>query len=245
MLMQILDPSPQATLQGAPRTGLRDMGVPWSGPADPLSHAIANHLVGNVLSASAIEITFGPFAAHFLKKAEIALSGAEAAATINGMPVDFHRSLMVRKGDEIALGRPATGLRTYLAVAGGISAEMYLGSTSTYLPAGFGGHSGRALRRGDELEQGNEQEAIRTELRETPNAIRLPITHAFALRATAGPDANDRDTAIWSETYYVTQRASRIGIELAGKFPAFHSRSNLPSAAVFPGALQLPPQVRS
>ena len=51
MSVRILRAGLQTTIQALPRRGLRHMGVPQSGPADPLSMALANHLVGNPLLA--------------------------------------------------------------------------------------------------------------------------------------------------------------------------------------------------
>ena len=47
----------QSTIQAQPRSGQRHLGVPLCGPADPLSMALANRLVGNALLAPALEIT--------------------------------------------------------------------------------------------------------------------------------------------------------------------------------------------
>lgn len=240
--MEIVEPGPQATLQGAARTGLRGMGVPASGPADPLSHAIANHLVGNRPDAPALEITFGPFTARFGQNGRLALTGAEADAALNGCEIGFHETIAVKEGDELAIGRLATGLRTYLAMAGGFAADSYLGSTSTYLPAGFGGYSGRSLQQGDRLGQGGV--TARAGHRVTPAELRLRIGHGFALRASAGPDAPSALGPVWLEPFRSTHRASRIGIELDGPFPDIDSQANLPSAAVFPGTLQMTPQGR-
>ena len=41
------------------------------------------------------------------------------------------------------------GMRAYLAVGGGLDVGDYLGSSSTFMLGGFGGHDGRALRAGD------------------------------------------------------------------------------------------------
>ena len=46
-MLVVKKPGLQSTLQGAPRMGYRHLGVPYAGPADDLSMALANHLVGN------------------------------------------------------------------------------------------------------------------------------------------------------------------------------------------------------
>ena len=46
------------------------------------------------------------------------------------------------------------GLRTYVAVRGGIDVPVVLGSRSTFTLGGFGGHDGRTLVAGDRLPVG-------------------------------------------------------------------------------------------
>ncbi|CUS55668.1 Allophanate hydrolase 2 subunit 2 [hydrothermal vent metagenome] len=241
MTLRIMNAGPQATLQGNQRAGYRYSGIPSSGPADPVSHAIANHLVGNHASTTGIEITYGPFSVEFQASAAIALTGAVAPTSLNGRVVSFHETLFVKQGDFLEVGRPDHGLRTYLAISGGVVGDEFLGSESTYIPAGLGGFDGRALRSGDVVETSPRTKPRRET---TPETLQFPLGNSFALRASEGPDYTGDCTHLWTEQYKATRRASRIGIELDGAFPKIHSIANLPSAGIFPGALQLPPQGR-
>jgi hypothetical protein len=56
-------------------------------------------------------------------------------------------------GQELRIGavHPDSGVRGYLAVAGGIDVPSYLGSKSTFPSGKFGGYQGRYLRPGDSL----------------------------------------------------------------------------------------------
>ena len=236
-----MNAGPQATLQGNQRAGYRYSGIPSSGPADPVSHAIANHLVGNHASTTGIEITYGPFSVEFQASAAIALTGAVAPTSLNGRVVSFHETLFVKQGDFLEVGRPDHGLRTYLAISGGVVGDEFLGSESTYIPAGLGGFDGRALRSGDVVETSPRTKPRRET---TPETLLFPLGNSFALRASEGPDYTGDCTHLWTEQYKATRRASRIGIELDGAFPKIDSIENLPSAGIFPGALQLPPQGR-
>lgn len=241
MTLRIMNAGPQATLQGNQRAGYCYSGIPSSGPADPVSHAIANHLVGNHASTTGIEITYGPFSVEFQASAAIALTGAVAPTSLNGRVVSFHETLFVKQGDFLEVGRPDHGLRTYLAISGGVVGDEFLGSESTYIPAGLGGFDGRALRSGDVVETSPRTKPRRET---TPETLHFPLGNSFALRASEGPDYTGDCTHLWTEQYKATRRASRIGIELDGAFPKIHSIANLPSAGIFPGALQLPPQGR-
>ena len=243
MTLHILEAGPQATLQAAPRHAYRQYGIPASGPADPLSHAIANRLVGNDPDQATIEITYGPFATEMRAATAIALAGAVAPISLNGNSQPFHETLFVEPGDVLEVGRPDCGLRTYLAISGGFAGDEFLNSVSTYLPAGFGGLGGRALQSGDDVEMSACRQPPPAPAT-TPEALRFPIAHSFALRATEGPDYQSDCEVLWAEHFTATRRASRIGIEIDGAFPKLEADANLPSAGIFPGALQLPPRGR-
>jgi allophanate hydrolase subunit 2 len=63
-------------------------------------------------------------------------------------------TLQVEEGDVLSFDYLKNGARSYLAVAGGIAVPVFMHSRSTYTLIGLGGHEGRALQEGDELEVG-------------------------------------------------------------------------------------------
>ena len=61
MSITVLKSGLQTTIQSRPRVGMRHLGVPAGGAADPLSLALANRLVGNAWYEPALESTLlGP-----------------------------------------------------------------------------------------------------------------------------------------------------------------------------------------
>jgi len=52
------------------------------------------------------------------------------------------RSQLAREGETIVFSGPASGLRSYLAVAGGIQVATFMGRRSNKLASGFGGFEG-------------------------------------------------------------------------------------------------------
>ncbi|MBY9067184.1 biotin-dependent carboxyltransferase family protein [Hyphomonas sp. WL0036] len=240
MILDIVKPGPLATLQAGARAGLRHQGIPASGPADPLSMALANRLAGNAPDVPAIEITFGGAEFRFLADTAFALAGAAPRGDLSGQIVRPHETLSARAGDILHIPHPPAGVRTYLAIPGGFHADVAFGSASTFIPAGFGGHSGRALRAGDVLAAaGNPSQAI-PQLA-TPPALRPHMSHAHTLRAVPGPDYEMAAAAAWSETFRASNRMDRTGLELAGAWPASVAGALRPSAALFAGAVQLTP----
>ncbi len=215
------------------------MGVPASGPADPLSMALANRLVGNRSDTCSLEIPYGVFSLEAKAEAKIAVTGAPVAVLIDGNVAPMHKTLSVRAGDAIELGPAETGARVYLSVAGGFTGNAFLGSTSTYLPAGFGGQEGRALKNGDVLSVCN-PDTNPVDL-ETPEQMRQVFSHGFALRCAPGPDEDL--IAGWDriQDFVASRRADRTGIEVTGSWPQLQNSALKPSAPIFPGGIQLTP----
>ncbi len=235
-------PGLQSTLQGKPRTGYRHMGMPWSGPADPLSAALANRLVGNRADATVLEVAFGGIELAFRSPAWIGVTGALASLSLNGAPVARHESLAVTRHDRLKIGPATQGARVYLAVAGGWHGETVLGSTSTYLPAGLGGYKGRALKAGDQLDYGPQPHAL--EPLETPDPLRPYMSPSTVLRACPSAEFEQLTPQaqhdLFGQMFTVGAQIDRMGLPLSGQRLEIASDGKMKSAAVFPGTVQCP-----
>ena len=154
-MIEVLSSAALATVQDLGRTGSLRWGVGTSGAMDNLALAAGNLLLGNALGAAAIEIPVFPFKVRFGEDCAFALTGADCAARLDGQPLLPWWVHQARAGQVLALGLPQGGAqrgsRAVLCVAGGIDVPEVLGSRSTQLRGAFGGHEGRALRRGDVL----------------------------------------------------------------------------------------------
>jgi urea carboxylase len=151
--IEILEGGTQTTVQDYPgRIGFWNVGVPPSGPMDHLSFRIANRLVGNSENAAAIEFATMGGRIRFDSDNLIALTGADMSAKLAGKSIPRYQTIEVKAGEVLSLGAASKeGIRAYLAIRGGIDAQPYLGSRSTFMLGGFGGTNGRALRGGDVL----------------------------------------------------------------------------------------------
>jgi biotin-dependent carboxylase-like uncharacterized protein len=233
-------PGLQTTVQAHPRIGQRHLGVPASGPADPLSMALANKLVGNSSFDAAIETTLTGVTLRFRCDTFIAVTGATARCTLNGHAVPQHETIEIRDEDVLAVGAAESGVRNYVAFAGGLDAKCVLGSASTYLPAGFGGHKGRALQRGDQLSLRNA--AISVTPLSTPPEFRLLMPDAWALRAGHSVETESVTDAarLFDTRFSVANRCDRMGIQLDGETFTTGSDGTMASVPVFPGTVQCP-----
>jgi biotin-dependent carboxylase-like uncharacterized protein len=232
----------QSTIQAQPRTGQRHLGVPLCGPADPLSMALANHLLGNAVLAPALEVTLSGIEIYFEVDSSFAISGAPCDVSLNGNAIESHKAYVGKTGDELRIGAAKRGVRTYVAVGGGLVGDEFLGSVSTYTPAAFGGFEGRALRNFDRIELLRNR-ALASET-QTPAKFQPPLTNAWALRACIGSEftslnSNDQD-ALFDTNFSVGVRGDRMGIQLQGKAFEVASAGYLDSAPIFPGCVQCP-----
>jgi biotin-dependent carboxylase-like uncharacterized protein len=223
------------------RSGLGALGVPAGGAADPEALAAANALVGNDERAAGLEFTLRGASLGFPQGATAALTGARFAATrSSGAAVKWNETLVLAPGEALTLDLAESGCRCWLALQGGLDVPWVMGSRSTFLPAGFGGYQGRALRSGDTLGFGPQKDGVRL-LRARPPAV---VETDVCLRVVAGPQASwfdDAGLAAFFGCLYQTQAASdRRGLRLKGP-PVTYLRSELPSQGALPGAIQVPP----
>ena len=120
------------SIQDLGRFGYRKMGVPLAGAMDRYSARLANRLVGNSNNAATIEIThIGPVL-NFTEKTEIAITGAGFSPTLNNYEVPLNTRILVQADSTLKFGLPGYGMRAYISISGGFSAEMVLGSYSQY-----------------------------------------------------------------------------------------------------------------
>tara|TARA_R110002094_G_scaffold204394_1_gene175360 strand:+ start:21149 stop:22096 length:948 start_codon:yes stop_codon:yes gene_type:complete len=244
MSMRVLKAGLQTTLQGAPFSGHRHLGMPAAGAADCLSLALANVLVGKPGTDIAFEITLTKAIFEIEEPCLIGVVGAAEYIRINGRDHPHHHTLQLNPGDEIQIGPSRPGCRTYLATSTEIGSEGLLGGRSTYMPAGLGGFQGRALQDGDLVAFLSRMSGAILD-RTTPPALRPHYSDDHVLRVTPGPEANQPNPGILRDLcatpYAVGARANRMGMALDGAPLASSDSANMPSAAVFPGTIQLPP----
>ncbi|WP_448625171.1 5-oxoprolinase subunit C family protein [Geodermatophilus sp. URMC 64] len=237
-MLRILAPGPLATVQDAGRTGWAGIGVPRSGAADRASHDLANRLVGNLPGAATVEITAGGLRARAERTVLVALTGAPAALTVGGRPASMNAPTTVPAGAELLLGVPAVGLRSYLAVRGGVDVPPVLGSRSTDRLSGLGPEpltAGALLAVGDSA--GDEPVV---DVAPVPAPADAPV-----LRVLPGPRRDWLTGEAWtrlvSAEWAVSADSDRVGIRLTGPRLERAIEAELPSEGLVPGAMQVPP----
>jgi biotin-dependent carboxylase-like uncharacterized protein len=239
-MIELLRAGPQTTVQDGGRGAWRDRGVSLCGALDDLALAQGNLLVGNPVDAAGLEFTLGGARLRFEVDACIALTGTDAEARLDGLPLRPGWRGHARAGQTLQLAAPRERMRSYLAVSGGIAVAPQLGSRSTDLKAGFGGWQGRALRDGDRL-------PIQAAAAGPPRpAIGLrPPDWDARVRVLPGPEYAEFPAAshalLWEADWTLTPQSNRMGYRLAGPVLERERGGELASHGVLPGVIQVPP----
>lgn len=237
--LDVLEPGPLALVEDLGRIGFAALGVSRSGAADPHAFALANRLVGNPPDFAALELTLGGARLRAYGELLVAVTGAPASVHANGREEPMNSSLCLRDGAELAVGTPPVGLRTYLAVRGGVAVPPVLGSRSRDVLAELGPPP---LRRGDRLPIG----APSGDLPPVDFApLARPAEETVTVRLLPGPRDDWLTRQAWSDlrtlAYEVTAESNRIGLRLSGRALERARTDELPSEGVVPGAVQVPP----
>ena len=243
--LEVMAPGLAATIQDRGRFGHQHVGVPVSGPLDPISFRLANLLVGNPENRGALEIRLlGPTLRVEAGCVRVALSGTSTPLEILGADarmVPSWRSVVLPLGSVFRIGAMKDASVCYLAVEGGFDVPHVLGSQSTFARGALGGFHGRALEQGDRVPLGLDAPALRREVRLAPP----PELDADApIRVVLGPQNDYFDAAsidLFQESAYtISRNADRMGMRLEG--PALtHSKGyNISSDGITTGAIQVP-----
>jgi biotin-dependent carboxylase-like uncharacterized protein len=236
---------PLVTVQDLGRPGWWSSGVGRSGAADRGSLRLANRLVGNLESAAALEVLLGGVTLRALRPVTMAVTGAPAPAELDGRPVGHAAVLELTTGARLRLGFADTGLRTYLAVRGGLAVPPVLGSRSRDTLSGLGPEPVRA---GMVLPVGPTPAQLPlVDLAPLPRSTDEPLT----ARVILGPrdDWFVDPGLLCVGSWQVSPQADRVGVRLdraANSGPPLRRAGSreLPTEGTALGAIQVPPDGR-
>lgn len=237
-VLEIVRPGPLTTVQDLGRPGRASLGVGPGGAADRASLRLANRLVGNAESAAALELTYGGLVARCRALTTVAVAGAECPVSVDGRPATMHGPVTLRPGQQLAIGVPGRGLRSYLAVRGGVDVPPVLGSRATDTLSGIGP---APLRVGDRLRAGADAVGFPpVDFAPRPGLPGQPV-----LRVLPGPRDDwftpEAPAVLCSAAYEVTAESNRVGARLSGPPLSRAVERELPSEGMVRGALQVPP----
>ncbi|GAA3558430.1 biotin-dependent carboxyltransferase family protein [Amycolatopsis ultiminotia] len=237
--LEIVETGALTLVQDLGRPGYAHLGVPPSGALDTAALRLANRLVGNAEDAAGIETVLGGLAVRATESCTAAVTGPPVPVTVDGRAVGSHAPVPVRAGQRLAIGTPATGLRCYLAVSGGLAVEPVLGSRSRDVLSGLGPEP---LEPGMSVPLGPPTgvPAGADVLPPSPAPAELVVPVLLGPRDDWFTDAAAGLSVWWT----ITAESNRVGLRLDGP-PLRRARTaELPSEAVLTGAIQVPPDGR-
>ncbi|HEY5094756.1 MAG TPA: biotin-dependent carboxyltransferase family protein [Candidatus Eremiobacteraceae bacterium] len=221
-------------VQDLGRRGAGWMGVSPCGAADWYSARAANRLVGNDDGRALIETTLSGTTLKISSDAIVAVSGADAPLAIGERVCEPWVAHAAPAGSLIVVGAARRGLRSYIALDGGLRVPEVFGSSSTDVTSGFGG---RILERGDEFELGPDAKRTASLVGRRLPSLRLP-TDAL-LRVLPGLDGR-LTPSLLSNTYTVSARSSRQAMMLdGGRDGSAGAPSDIVSFGVTAGCVQI------
>lgn len=235
--LEVLDPGPLTTVQDRGRPGWAHLGVPRAGALDGPAADLANRLVGNTPGAAVLETTLGGVVVRTTAAVTVAVTGAECEVRAAGRARAFASALAVASGAEVVVGPARHGVRSYLAVSGGIDVEPVLGSRSTDTLAHVGPP---VLTAGQVLPVGTATGS--PSAAEAHHLVRRPGGPAV-LRFRPGPRVSlfpsgsvDR---LCAAPYFVTADSNRVGLRLRGE-PLLRDGGEVATEGIVLGAVQVP-----
>jgi biotin-dependent carboxylase-like uncharacterized protein len=244
------------TVQDLGRVGYAHLGVGRAGALDAPALRLANRLAGNPDGAAGLETTLTGVSFRAEVTMTVAVTGARAAITVDGAAVEFGAAFAVPEGAVVDVGRAETGVRSYVAVTGGITVAPVLGSRSTDTLSGLGPPP---LRTGFVLPIGTTMRGSR-KLREMSSTDGSPVTAVpdstpasrpgggavgeIRVRVRLGPrhdwfNLTARDTLV-DRPYTLSVKSNRVGARLSGPILNRAVGAELPSEGIVLGAIQVP-----
>lgn len=221
------------TVQDLGRPGYAHLGVPPSGALDPAALVAANRLVGNEDGAAGLETTLTGVTIRLRDARHVSVVGATASVGVDGEPAPA-AAFEVPAGGTVKVGTATRGLRSYVAIAGGIDVLPTLGSRSTDRLSGLGPPP---LRDGDDLPLGPSREDRRH--------ADLPEPRGGSVRLWRGPRDDWLTDGAWEvlggAEWTVSRDSDRVGVRLQGPRLAWANNGELPSEGLVTGAVQVPP----
>ncbi len=240
--LEILHGGTFTTIQDLGRKGYQRFGMPTAGAMDTTSLRMANRLVQNDEGQACLEITLIGLRLLVLRDIMIAITGGDLMPRVNGSPLPLWQTVSIPRDSEISFTGVRNGIRSYLAVAGGIQVPEIMGSKSTYIRGGIGGLEGKALTKGYRLHIG-------------PQNPRLPLCklkeefiprygREWKTRVIMGPQDDyfskkGIETFISSE-YTITPESDRMGYRLQGPVIEHRRGADIISDATCLGSVQVP-----
>ena len=236
-MITVLNPGIYSTIQDLGRVGFTHLGVPISGAMDLHSASIANQLLNNEKNAAVIEITFGSCKFRFEKTTQISITGADFNPSIDGELIALNSIINVKEGAVLTFGKKVFGVRTYIAISGGIQSEEKLKSNSFYK----GVSTSSLLKKGDLISYCRSNFISEEKF----SRIKIDVNHftSNTINCSEGPEFNllskEQQEKLITQLFTISNDNNRVGYQL--KESLENNLNSILTSGVLPGTVQLTP----
>lgn len=235
MSLLVVHAGPLSLIQDGGRPGLGNLGVGRSGAFDRTAFGQANALLGNRPDAAVIEVLGGGLELRAERPHVVSVTGGVGPLMVDGDPVTQGRATRLRAGQSLRLETVTAGLRTYVAVAGGLDVVRELDSASTDTLSGLGP---APLASGDRIEVGAAGPI--PDIEDIPALI---TTGELTLDVVLGPRDDWFTTVavrlLLETPWQVSPASDRIGVRLDGPALERALTGELPSEPCLRGSIQV------
>lgn len=227
---------PHVSVQDAGRPRMARFGVPQSGPMDRTAMAAANLALGNPAGAPLIEVSLGGLTVECREGAvSFAIAGGGFIVDHAGRKTGSWQTATLRAGETLVLRPGPWGAWTYLAFAGELQANKWLGAAATHSQSGFGG--GKIVTGG--LVEIADPHLLPDRLLACPPFARP----ANEIRATLGPQDRfftaDQIATLAHSIWRLSGAYDRMGVRLSGPNLLPEAPLDMPSEPVARGSVQV------
>lgn len=238
-LFTVDDAGLQTLYQDLGRQGNGSLGVTTSGSADRASARVANDVVGNKRNATLLE-NVGGLTMTALVETVVCVTGAQADVAVGKRTFPLATPIIVPAGAQLTVTAPEVGMRSYIAVRGGLIADTELDSAATDLLSGLGP---APIQAGDTVSASLTRPDSANSLLTNP----LRVTgEAATVRCVLGPRDDwfspEEVNRFLGTEFTVTGESNRVGLRLSTEEPLVRERGGeLPSEGMVAGSVQVPP----
>lgn len=241
------------SFQDTGRYGYQHIGINPGGAVDRYAARVVNALVGNSWDEAVLELHFPAAQILFEYDALIALGGADWQPMLNDKPVSLWQPVFVRRNTILQFPQGKSGMRCYMALAGGWDTESWLGSNSTHQLVGKGGLKGRKLMTDDKIEYReyhlnwisrvhDEQIMLPLPWKANPGQMYSNPQTLFFIKGKEWEELTETSRyAISSQSFLVRPASDRMGYQLEGPALKRTNQDEMLPSAVSSGTIQLLP----
>ena len=229
---------PLVTVQDIGRAGLMRYGVPASGPMDRMAYCIANLALGNAPDTPAIEVSRAGLSVQCTQgQVDFAVAGGSFQVMLDAQLQPPWTTASIKAGQTLVIRPGRWGSWCYLAFAGQLLSNHWLGSAATHGPSGLGGGmvvAGNSLQVDDA--------AVRPNLH---GAIPIPVSARPRpqIRVVLGPQNRffgaEAIRDLLSNPFTLTDAYDRMGVRLSGPLLPPNAALDMPSEPIVRGSIQV------